>query len=104
MHACVLGQARLDGAFCHYQKEDKMAYLEKIHKSGVSNIEMESACFAAMCKRAGIVAGVVCVALLDRLKGDQVSLSHEEHEEFQIRPMKIILMYIINKLLKEKKI
>lgn len=60
---------------------------------------MESACFAAMCKRAEIAAGVVCVTLVNRLKGDQVSLDQKEHEDFQTRPMKIIISYIIKQLL-----
>lgn len=93
------GQARLDGAFCDYKEEDKLSYLQKVHKAGVCNIEMESACFAAMCKRAEIAAGVVCVTLVNRLKGDQVSLDQKEHEDFQTRPMKIIISYIIKQLL-----
>ena len=48
------GQARLDGAFCDYQAEDKMTFLKKVHSSGVANIEMESLCFASYCHRAGI--------------------------------------------------
>lgn len=88
------GQGRLDGAFCEYTLQDKLNFLEKIHKAGVYNIEMESVCFAAMCNRAGIKAAVLCVTLLDRLKGDQVNLTHEEHEEFQSRPPKIVAAYI----------
>lgn len=49
-----------------------MEYLESIHKSGVVNIEMESLAFAALTHHAGIKAAVICVTLLDRLKGDQV--------------------------------
>ena len=52
-----------------------------------------------MCKRAEIAAGVVCVTLVNRLKGDQVSLDQKEHEDFQTRPMKIIISYIIKQLL-----
>jgi len=35
-------------------------------------MEMEATVFAAMTHMAGIRAAVVCVTLLDRLKGDQV--------------------------------
>lgn len=66
------GQGRLDGAFCEFTEADKMEYLEQIHKTGVVNIEMESLAFAALTHHAGIKAAVVCVTLLDRLKGDQV--------------------------------
>ncbi|KOB71181.1 Uridine phosphorylase 1 [Operophtera brumata] len=65
-------QGRLDGAFCDFTEADKMEYLEGIHKSGVVNIEMESLAFAALTHHAGIKAAVICVTLLDRLKGDQV--------------------------------
>lgn len=50
-----------------------MEYLESIHKSGVVNIEMESLAFAALTHHAGIKAAVICVTLLDRLRGDQVN-------------------------------
>ncbi|XP_031556753.1 uridine phosphorylase 1-like [Actinia tenebrosa] len=88
------GQGRLDGAFCDYTLEDKLIFLDKVHKAGVRNIEMESVCFAAMCNRAGVKAAILCVTLLDRLKGDQVHLKPEDHEDFQARPPKIVAGYI----------
>ena len=39
---------------------------------GVTNMEMEALVFAALTHMAGIRSAVVCVTLLDRLKGDQV--------------------------------
>ena len=50
-----------------------MAYLKHVSDNGVVNMEMEATVFAAMTHMAGIRAAVVCVTLLDRLKGDQVS-------------------------------
>ena len=44
----------------------------KLVKQGVSNMEMEALVFAALTNMAGIRSAVVCVTLLDRLKGDQV--------------------------------
>lgn len=49
-----------------------MEYLEKLRSQGVVNIEMELLPFAALTHLAGIKSAVVCVAVLDRLKGDQV--------------------------------
>ena len=69
------GQGRLDGAFCDYTADDKMAYLRQLNTAGVKNIEMESEAFAALTHRAGIRAAVICVALLNRLNGDQVTES-----------------------------
>ena len=68
----ILGQGRMDGAFCDYSESEKMAYLTHLQSNGVKNIEMEVVPFAALTHHAGIKAAVVCVALLDRLKGDQV--------------------------------
>lgn len=50
-----------------------MEYLDKLRSNGVMNIEMEVLPFAALTHMAGIKSAVVCVALLDRLKGDQVN-------------------------------
>lgn len=78
-----IGQGRLDGAFCEFTESDKMEYLNKLHDFGVVNIEMESTIFAALTYHAGIRAAVVCVTLLDRLKGDQV------------RSQEIIVIYVL---------
>ena len=66
------GQGRLDGAFCDFSENDKMEYLNKLKDQGIVNIEMESSIFAALTHHAGIKAAIVCVALLNRLNGDQV--------------------------------
>lgn len=88
------GQGRLDGAFCDYTEQDKMSYMETIHKSGVINIEMESLSFAALTHHAGIKSAVICVTLLDRLKGDQVLAPKEVLDEWQQRPQKLVSKYI----------
>ncbi|XP_051871625.1 uridine phosphorylase 1 isoform X2 [Pristis pectinata] len=91
------GQARLDGAFCHYTAEDKMNYLRCAYEAGVRNIEMESAAFAAMCNRSGLPGAVLCVTLLDRLQGDQICSSHEVLTEYQERPQMLVGRYIKKK-------
>jgi uridine phosphorylase len=63
----------LDGAFCDYSEADKLEFFEKCREAGVVNIEMESTIFSALTHHAGIKAAVICVALLNRLNGDQVS-------------------------------
>ncbi|XP_071326380.1 uridine phosphorylase 1-like [Trachinotus anak] len=95
------GQARLDGAFCSYTEKDKQEYLRKVKEAGICNIEMESTVFAAMCKMSGLRAAVVCVTLLDRLKGDQLTSSHEVLVSYQQRPQ-ILVGYYIKKQLKAK--
>ncbi|XP_007659827.1 uridine phosphorylase 1 [Ornithorhynchus anatinus] len=88
------GQARLDGAFCSYTEEDKQKYLKAACDAGVRNIEMESSVFAAMCSACGVQAAVVCVTLLNRLDGDQITSSHEVLVEYQQRPQKLVGYYI----------
>ena len=48
-----------------------MAYLQEVASKGVTNMEMEALVFAALTHLAGVRSAVVCVTLLDRLKGDQ---------------------------------
>ncbi|KAK6617702.1 hypothetical protein RUM44_005290 [Polyplax serrata] len=88
------GQGRLDGAFCDFTEQDKMTYMESLNKTGIINIEMESLSFAALTHHAGIKSAVVCVTLLDRLKGDQVLAPKEVLDEWQQRPQKLVTKYI----------
>ncbi|XP_068909056.1 uridine phosphorylase 1-like isoform X1 [Tenebrio molitor] len=88
------GQGRTDGAFCDYTEAEKMTYLTQLQSNGVKNIEMEVVPFAALTHHAGIKAAVVCVTLLDRMKGDQVCAPKEVMNEWQIRPQKLVGRYI----------
>uniref|UniRef100_A0A336M4H0 CSON010570 protein n=1 Tax=Culicoides sonorensis TaxID=179676 RepID=A0A336M4H0_CULSO len=92
------GQGRLDGAFCDFSEQEKMEFLNKICDFGVVNIEMEATIFAALTHHAGIKAAIVCVALLDRLKGDQVSSPKEVMNEWQIRPQALVARFIRKRL------
>lgn len=47
------------------------------------------------------LAAVICVTLVDRLKGDQV-ISHDLNLEFQERPFKLVAKYIKQKLMQKK--
>ncbi|VDO79114.1 unnamed protein product [Soboliphyme baturini] len=88
------GEARLDGALCSYTEEEKMQFIQKAYALGVRNMEMEATCFAAMCLRAHFKAAVICVALLDRLKEDQLTTPPEELRQWEARPMEVVLQYI----------
>ncbi|CAD5122670.1 DgyrCDS11080 [Dimorphilus gyrociliatus] len=93
-------EARLDGAFCGYTQDQKMAFLIEAYKKGVRNIEMESLCFLAMCHQANVKGAVICVTLLDRLKSDQISETKTTLKEWEERPAKIALRYIKSELSK----
>ncbi|KAL1419870.1 hypothetical protein MTO96_004772 [Rhipicephalus appendiculatus] len=92
------GQARLDGAICHYTEDEKLAFLDKLLQLGVVNIEMESSQFAAMCHHAGVKGAVVCVTLLDRMEGDQVTASKDVMAEWQRRPQELVVHFMARKL------
>lgn len=88
------GQARLDGPFCDHTEEDKLEFLEKLSEMGVRNIEMEAPAFAALTKEAGIRGAIVCVTLINRLEGDQVSTEKGTLLQWQKRPMAIVAKFI----------
>ncbi|EDW67752.2 uridine phosphorylase 1 [Drosophila virilis] len=88
------GQSRLDGAFCDYTPEKKMAFLEKLSQSGVVNIEMESTAFASLTSQANIRAAVVCVTLLNRMEGDQIDAPPARLKDYDTRPQILIARYI----------
>ncbi|BES95322.1 Uridine phosphorylase [Nesidiocoris tenuis] len=88
------GQGRLDGAFCDFNENEKMEYLEKIQSANVINMEMESLAFAALTHSAGIRSAVICVTIVDRLKGDQIHAPKEVLDEYQKRPQKLVSRYI----------
>jgi uridine phosphorylase len=73
------GQGRLDGALAPlYTDIEKQDYLQRAFMIGVRNIEMESTAFAAFCLRADIPSVIICVALINRLNGDQILATKEE--------------------------
>uniref|UniRef100_A0A452TWI4 Uridine phosphorylase 1 n=1 Tax=Ursus maritimus TaxID=29073 RepID=A0A452TWI4_URSMA len=92
------GQGRLDGALCSYTEKDKQKYLQAAHSAGVCNIEMESSVLAAICGACSIPVAVVCVTLLNRLEGDQVSSPHEVLVEYQQRPQRLVSHFIKKRL------
>ncbi|KAG6940020.1 uridine phosphorylase 2 [Chelydra serpentina] len=92
------GQGRLDGALCSFSNEKKLEYLKRAYDAGVRNIEMESTVFAAICGLCGLKAAVVCVALLNRLEGDQIKAPHEVLVEYQRRPQHLISLFIKKRL------
>ncbi|XP_055336836.1 uridine and thymidine phosphorylase-like isoform X2 [Paramacrobiotus metropolitanus] len=93
-------QARLDGAFCDFDAQQRLDFLTHCATAhGIRNIEMESLCFAAMTHRAGLRAAVVCVALLNRLTSDKVTGDVEVHfEEWQRRPLRLVARLIAQEL------
>ncbi len=84
----------MDGAFCEFDEDRKMSYLRRLNAAGVMNIEMEATCFAALTHLAGIRSAVVCVSLLNRLDGDQITSTKEALSDFQSRPQRLVAEFI----------
>lgn len=55
---------------------------------------MEASLFAAVCNQAEVPSFVVCVTLLNRLEGDQVTIPHDQLHEFEERPFEIVASFI----------
>jgi uridine phosphorylase len=98
-HDYYEGQGRTDGAFYTITEAEKMEYLQKLADFGVVNIEMECTTFAALTHAAGIRSAIVCVAFLNRLNGDQVTLSQATMSEWQERPFILVAKYIKKRML-----
>jgi len=87
-------QGRLDGAFCDFSNDEKLGFIQRAHdKHNIKNIEMEASLFLAMCNRARVPSAVACVALLNRLDGDQVSPS-TDFKRFESAPLEMIIKLI----------
>lgn len=88
-------QGRLDGAWSFISRDQKMKYLTKLHdENGARNMEMEAAGFAAFCQQLGIPAACICVTLVNRLQGDQVTSTPEQLGKFSDNPQQLLINYI----------
>ncbi|XP_067936221.1 uridine phosphorylase 1-like [Watersipora subatra] len=95
-------QGRVDGAICNHTEEDKFRYLEKLQKLGVRNFEMECVALAAITRKVKLKAAVVCVTLLNRMKGDQVTTPHSTLTEYEKRPAMVVARYMLNELQRQQ--
>lgn len=90
-----LEQFRRDGAICLETSQSKQQWLEWIHRAGVRNIEMEGAMFAGYLNHWGFASfAMICVTLLDRLTGDQVTASPEELRSYNQRAGGALFSYL----------
>ena len=94
-----LGQGRLDGAFTNSTKIDQTLFFEKLQQEhNIINFEMEGHCFSAFCNRAKIRAAMVCVALVNRLKGDQINCSKSDVEKWILNGKMVLVEYFKSRL------
>ena len=75
-----------------------MDHLYRIRDAGVVNIEMECTAMASLCQQTNVKCAVVCVTLVDRLKGDQVNVPPEDYKAFSLRPQQLVAKFIKKEL------
>lgn len=90
------GQGRLDGAFCSYTPDERKDFFEKLKELGVTNFEMESVGFVALCNRINLPCAVICVTLLDRYISDQITSDHETLVSWQMKPIQLFTKFVLN--------
>ena len=64
---------------------------------------MEASLFLAMCNRANVSCAVACVAILNRLDGDQVKAS-PDLKKFENAPLEMIIQVNITTLMSKSSI
>lgn len=90
-----LEQFRLDGAIRLTTPERKIEWLRWLDSQGVRNIEMEGAMLAGYLNYWGFSNfAMICVALLNRLEGDQVPYTPQELAEFSERAGDVMFTYL----------
>ena len=90
-----LEQYRLDGAIRLDDEAGKQARLQWLAANDVVNIEMEGALFAAYLNHWGFSEfAMVCVTLLDRLRGDQVTAAPEVLSRFAERAGEVVFSHL----------
>ncbi|OSX74014.1 hypothetical protein BU14_0314s0017 [Porphyra umbilicalis] len=91
-------QGRMDGASCSFDEAQRAAWLRHAHEAGVRNFEMEGLEFAAFTHRHGIPAAMACVALLNRLNGDQVTSPPDQLAAWEDSLIRLIVGYVQQRL------
>lgn len=92
------GQGRTDGAICDYTAEEKFQFLHQLRDLGVRNIEMESAQFSAFTGRLHIKSAIVCVTIINRLEGDQITTTKEETDALINQGLSLVITFLKKKL------
>nr|CAB3267524.1 uridine phosphorylase 2 [Phallusia mammillata] len=88
-------QARLDGAFCEFSRQEKSDFLKRAHDEfGIRNFEMESCCFSGLCARANLKCAIVCTTVVNRLERDDVTADKSLLEEWEFYPQQLVAEYI----------
>jgi uridine phosphorylase len=90
-------QMRLDGAINLSNENDKQQWLEWIRENGVKNIEMEGAMMSGYLNHLGFTSfAMMCVTLLDRIHGDQLTSTKEQLGIFTENAKTVLFNYLVS--------
>ena len=100
-----LGQGRFDGYFkSDFTEDERLAFFGDAYQKGVRNFEMEASELAAFCNRPGTAlkfeAATLCVSLLDRMQGDQVTSPHSDIISWEQGLLEFASLFVCDALLK----
>lgn len=88
-------QNRVDGAVCLCTGKQKEEWLQKAYDLGVRNIEMEAPMIAGFLNHWGFSKfAVICCALVNRMKGDQVAATAAELAQYSINAEQALWNYL----------
>lgn len=90
-------QGRMDGPTCNFTKQQRLDFLNLLQSKSILNIEMEAMTFAGLCRQVNVKFAVICVGILNRLKGDQVCIGELEYQQFSERLFTLIGEFIASK-------
>lgn len=90
-------QGRITGAICEHSQNDELEFLAKLDSLGVISMDLESNYMSAMCHKLHVKFGIVCVAVEDRLTGDDsIRLSEDELSKYEQRLFWLNLVFVRN--------
>lgn len=81
-------------AICEHTDKDRKEYYERLKFFNVLNMDMEAVALAAITRAVGIRAAVVNVVVNDAFLEEGEAPTEQMVQEWQKRPMKIIVQYI----------
>jgi uridine phosphorylase len=88
-------QNRIDGGISLCSEKQKLEWLEKAYEINVRNIEMEAPMIAGFLNYWGFSRfAVICCALVNRMKGDQVTATPEELEQYSVNAENVLWNYL----------
>lgn len=88
------GQGRLDGGNGGFGWEEREIWLQNCREKGVKGVEMEGLALGSFGKKEGRPVGMVCVVLVDRLKGETPPTGKEQVERWETEFVRKVVAWV----------